>query len=128
MTLTPPWIDWIGLPHQAGADPTEGEAACCLVMAQRLLAAAGEVPFPINPQWYTWAATSNWRQIRLEFERLTYPTEPDPWTLVPMWGPPFGLGVLLPERMILIPHHTRGVIAAPLRAFIAPTFHRVRPQ
>ena len=25
-----PWHQWIGLPHQLGADPRDGEACCCL--------------------------------------------------------------------------------------------------
>lgn len=122
-----PWLEWIGLPHRPGADPTEGEAACCLVMAQRLLHLAGEEEFRITPEWYDWFAAGDWDRIEHEFRSLTYPCPAGRWALVPFWGPPFGLGVVLPDQLILIPHHTRGVIAAPFRAFSDLTFHRVLP-
>lgn len=129
MTAPLAWHRWIGLPHQVGADPEDGQGACCLLVAKRLLEAADEVPPPVSPAWYDWATEGDTARIREEFERLTLRlTGPEPWALVPFWGPPFGLGVVLDDcQLLLIPHHRRGVQAIPLRAFPTATFHRVRP-
>jgi hypothetical protein len=122
---------WLGLPHRIGADPREGEAACCLVMARILLEEAGQKPPPIE-QWIGMALEAAWEPLRDAFyrhtEQLAQP-EPLALTLLEDADGTLGLGTVITSRLLLAPVHKRGVTAIPL--FVLPaetTYHRLIPD
>lgn len=123
------WRQWLGLPHQIGADPTEGQGACCLRMAQALYAAAGR-PFP-NPQpFINLARCGEWRRLSFEFGRLCDPLPgPEPLALTLLRNPSEGLGIGIHlGTHLLLPHHRRGVVAIPADQLKPLPYHRPREQ
>lgn len=127
---TSTWLNWIGLPHVVGADPRQGQGACCLVMARILLTEAGQYFPDIEEQLLSLARAAHWDRLTKEFERHTERLEgPEPWSLTLIRNGPAGLGIgtVVPGEYLLLPHHRRGVRAIPISALRPLTFHRVRP-
>lgn len=126
--MEPIYHSWLGLPHVIGADPRDGEGACCLVMAKLLLEDAGFKMPPIDA-WIEMAKKGAWDPLRDAFYRNTTPVEyPIVWSLTLLDNPEggLGLGTVIPHRMLLAPIHDRGVTALPL--FSLPSdleFHKV---
>lgn len=124
------WRDWIGLPHEIGADPREGKAACCLRMTWILLSEAGVLLPPFQESWLTLAHAGRWGELEAVFRKHTELLPgPEPWsiTMIQNGKAGLGVGVFLPEGYLLLPHHRRGVLAAPLHILRPLQFHRVKP-
>lgn len=119
---------WLGLPHEIGADPRNGQAACCLVMAKILLEANGQSA-PSIDEWIEMARDGEWDLLRDAFYRNTEElpkAEPYSLTLLEDEQEGLGLGTVIPGRLLLVPLHKRGVGTIPLFALPSTTtFHRV---
>lgn len=123
------WLDWVGLPHEVGADPRAGKGACCLVMARLLLTEAGRYFPPIEDKLLALVRQSAWQSLTKKFAEYTEPlSDPEPWALTLIKNGPHGLGVgtVVPDGYLLLPHHRRGVTAVPMSVLRPLTFHRVR--
>lgn len=110
------WNAWIGLPHEIGADPREGRAACCLVIAQIVLQNAGyEVP-PLD-QMLQSARNRDWENLQSTFSELCAPV-PEPRipsiTLVNNGMNGLGVVTVVAPNTLLSINHKRGVITLPL--------------
>ena len=57
------WKNWIGLPHEFGADPELGKAADCLVMVWHILDEAGIEHPEFDYHWLELAKQERWRQL-----------------------------------------------------------------
>lgn len=108
------WPQWIGLPHQVGADPADGVAADCLIMAHRVRTAAG-LPTPtLDPMWFTLAAAGHWTHLEREWRRLMVRCEPEPYALLMHHQPScLGVGIALDDGILTV-HHRRGVQWLPI--------------
>ena len=119
------WEPWLGLPHKLGADPRDGNACCCLKLAEIVLREVG-LPVPqIDKKWYALARERCWLELYDEFQLLTQQTsERELWALVPfLTDRSFGIGVVIPNDMLLCVHHRYGVTAVPLDTVRDPTYH-----
>lgn len=129
MTLTE-WQDWIGLPHEIEADPREGRAACCVKVAGILLSNAG-LPFPeIDPAWYEQARAKRWEACLYAFQKHTEPIpEPELWSMawVTNGTAGYGIGTVVQNNMLLLPHHKRGVMAIPIHLIKPLDYFRLKP-
>ena len=120
------WQEWIGLPHRVGADPRDGQAACCLRMVYAIYEEVG-LPIPaFDSSWIRMAREKRWADLYEEFESVTYEIgDKELWALVPLIATDsFGIGVIVQDDMVLVPHHRRGVAAIPPAAMPPLTFHR----
>lgn len=111
------WRNWIGLPHEMEADPREGRAACCVRIAQILRKTAELASPEIDPKWFEHARLGHWSYCRACFDDLVTPApEQDLWSLAFVNNGPtqFGVGIVVQDRKLLLPHHRRGVMAIPL--------------
>lgn len=115
------WKEWIGLPHQIGADPREGKAACCLMIAKIILEDGG-MKFPVDEnEIIDLAKKKLWPTLRLVFEKQTQFIEtPEPYAVSLINNPSqgLGIGVVVEEAgnlFLLMPHHRRGVQAFPVK-------------
>lgn len=126
--MTSIYHPWLGLPHAIGADPREGQGACCLVMAALLLEDAGREMPPIE-RWLEMAQRGEWEPLRDAFYRHTEElaqAETYSLTLLEDINEGLGIGIVIPGRLLLAPLHTRGVSTIPLFAMPAETtYHRV---
>lgn len=108
------WHTWLGLPHQIGADPREGKAACCLVMAHILLSDAGLNPPPLEPMVRA-ALNSDWSALMNDYNDATRtvnaPERLAMTLLVTRKG--IGLGTVVEDGLLLVPHHRHGVVTFP---------------
>jgi hypothetical protein len=121
------WRKWIGLPHKIGADPRNGEAACCLIMAKIILEDAG-IKLPVDEnKMISLAEKKLWPTLSLVFEKKTeFIEKPEPYAVSLINNPTQGLGVgVVVEEAgnlyLLMPHHRRGVQAFPVR-MLRPEF------
>jgi hypothetical protein len=119
------WQDWIGLPHRIGADPRDGEAACCLQMVYAIYEEVG-LPIPeFDRAWIRMAKHGQWADLYEEFEAATTTADKELWALTPLIATDsFGIGVVVQDDLLLCPHHRRGVVAIPAVAMPSLTFHR----
>jgi hypothetical protein len=126
--MEPIYHAWLGLPHEIGADPRNGQGACCLVMAKILLEDAGRSAPPIE-DWIVMAKASDWGPLRDAFYRHTEElSKPEPFalTLLENGSDGLGLGTVIPNSLLLVPLHKRGVTTIPLYAMpVYTTYHRV---
>jgi hypothetical protein len=108
------WPQWIGLPHQVGADPADGVAADCLVMCHRLRTAAGLCTPPLDPMWFTIAAAGQWSELEREWRRLMVRCEPHPYAmLLSPQSSSLGVSIRLDDGILTV-HHRRGVQWLPI--------------
>lgn len=124
----PIWTDWLGLPHEIGADPRHGRAACCLVMAKVLLDQAG-LQTPEIDDWLKLARNRNWVQLQLAFDQHCEPViEPAVNTLTLMRNGVHGLGIgtVVSPELLILPHHRHGVITFPLHRLRFMQYRRLR--
>lgn len=120
------WHSWLGLPHRLGADPREGEACCCLKMAHIMMTDLGLNPPDIKTYWKDLARQHRWSDLYEEFQLVTVesPNAEELWTLVPLMTPmSFGIGVVVPDRLLLGVHHRQGVTTVPLDKLRTPSYH-----
>ena len=113
------WHQFIGLPHGLAADPLDGIAADCLLVAFRTLEAAGRSHPPVDPYWFQLAAEGRWTKLGELCRRVFIPIEkPEPFAIALIDNGPMGLGVgIHVDDGILITHHRRGVVWIPIRSF-----------
>jgi hypothetical protein len=113
------WDDWIGLPHQTGADPRQKKAACCLVMA-KILHESESLKFPAIDGMIFAAKNSHWDLLLCTFlanvTKIVTPTKMS-LVLIESWPHGIGIGTVLPTGKVLIPVHGRGVSEIPVRCF-----------
>lgn len=123
------WRSWIGLPHVIGSDPRDGQAGCCLVMASVVLGASG-VKLPLGlDHWLGLAKEGSWEALALGFRFFTSPLQAPQelaLTLLDNGVHGLGLGVVVEPRWLLTCHHSRGVIAVPIRALRPTDFRQVQ--
>jgi len=119
------WQDWIGLPHRIGADPRDGQAACCLRMAYAIYEEVGLASPEFDPTWIRMAKQGRWADLYEEFQSVTYEIGSEElWALVPLIATDsFGIGIVVQDGLLLCPHHRRGVFAIPVTALGPQTFH-----
>jgi len=110
------WRTWIGLPHEFGADPRDGKAADCLVMAWRVLDAAQAPHPPLNPAWLERARQGRAADLIQVWRDATVRVDPPTEYAIAIFGTAYGaLGVgILVEAGCLTVHHRRGVCWVPL--------------
>lgn len=113
--MEPIWSEWLGLPHAIGADPREGRAACCLVICKVVLDAAG-YQTPSIDHWLELAKQGEWIHLQLAFDKHCYPV-PEPqlhaMALIRNGSHGLGLGIVVEDSRLLLPHHRKGVITLP---------------
>jgi hypothetical protein len=126
--MTIDWSDWLGLPHRIGADPREGKAACCLVIARIVLQDAGLATPPID-QMIEQAQAGDWIPLQRQFysfcEATTAP-ELHSITLLRNGAAGLGVGTIVAPNTLLTLHHRRGVIALPVNRLRLLKFYRVK--
>lgn len=113
------WRRYIGLPHVFGADPDAGEGADCLRMVFNLLEDLGRPHPPFDTKWLTLAERGYWHELQSIWTTLTAPSDtPEDGTVTLFRNGKHGLGVgIVIDNGLLMVHHKRGVIWAPLNAF-----------
>lgn len=122
------WRRFIGLPHGLGADPHQGEAADCLLVACAVLAEAGQ-PYPtVNPHWFELARNARWDELQSIWREFTEPVSgPEPYAVTLIKNGPAGLGVgVVVDDGLVITHHKRGVTWVPLSALRPLTYARFK--
>jgi hypothetical protein len=73
-TATDHWKRYLGLPHGTGADPEDGHAADCLLLAFRVLDML-EAPHPaVDPNWFNMAEQMDWAPLKALFDATTEPS------------------------------------------------------
>lgn len=106
------WRDWLGLPHVIGADPRDGQGACCLVMAAVLHEQAGT---PFRPglvaDLLTLVRAKAWDSLRQQFNaRTEADLDPRPLSMTLIQNSKtLGIGIMVEDTVLLVPHHLRGV-------------------
>lgn len=124
------WTRWLGLPHAIGADPREGKAACCVRIALILNKNAG-LPSPEpDPEWFDHARAGHWGYCRRLFELNSEPIEePELWSMawVTNGSQGFGIGTVVQDNKLLLPHHRRGVMVVPLHLLKKLEYFKTKP-
>ncbi len=123
------WHPWLGLPHRIGADPRNGEACCCLRMAQIIMEEIGRDPPEIDPRWENLARERRWTDLYEEFQLIAIKAAVDEelWSLVPLLTPAsFGIGVVVPDKLLLVVHHRQGLTTVPLLQLKSPLYYNLR--
>jgi hypothetical protein len=126
--MTSDWRQWLGLPHEIGADPREGRAACCLVITTLLLTEAGLQPPDPGP-WIEMARRGDYASIQLEVERYFEPIEnPEllSFALIRNGIHGLGVGIVVEPNTLLLVHHKKGVIALPIDRLRLLQYNRLR--
>lgn len=123
------WTKWLGLPHEIEADPRDGRAACCVKVAHNLLTNAG-LPTPVlDPRWFDEARAGHWSYCQWVFQQFVEPSpEPDLWSVAWVTNGPvgFGIGTVVQDNKLLIPHHRRGVTLIPIQCLRKLEYFRVK--
>jgi hypothetical protein len=122
------WKRWIGLPHEFGADPEDGQAADCLLMVWRILDDAG-IPHPVFDQhWLEMAKQKRWAELETMWTDATTELEhAEPYAVTLIRNGPAGLGVgIVLDGGLLLVHHRRGVRWVPLSFMTSLRFYRFR--
>ena len=119
------WHSWLGLPHRLGADPREGQACCCLKMAHIMMDDLGLNPPEIEPHWEELARQRLWVDLYEEFQLVTREAVVEQlWALVPILTPKsFGIGVVVPDKLLLVAHHRLGLTTVPLSKLHSPSYY-----
>lgn len=118
---------WIGLPHETGADPDDGKAADCLVIARKVLVDQG-YDFPaLDPAWFHAAQQGDWRTLHKVW--TTYMERTDaatPGSLCLYYNPHshLGVGVFIDQGFLTV-SHSRGVVWRPV-ALVKGTLWRLK--
>lgn len=122
-----PYHRWIGLPHKLGADPADGEAADCLMVAYRVLLEAGIKCPSIKKEWIDLAASGEWVKLEDQWNLIMEPIEtPEQYALSMSRNDEtgFNIGVVVDDGVLFV-HHRKGVAWMPL-SFVRASFWRVR--
>ena len=110
------WKRWIGLPHEFGADPCDGQSADCVLMVWRILDDAGIGHPEFNAYWLEMARQKRWGELELMWTEATTQLEQAEEHAVTLFrNGPAGLGVgIVVDGGLLLVHHRRGVRWVPL--------------
>lgn len=120
------YLRWIGLPHVIGADPDDGVAADCLLMACKVRNAAGLPTPPLNDEWFSMAKRGHWSRLKLEWVRLMEPCEPEAYSFCLYQNAVcFGVGVVVDGGVLRL-DHKRGVQWVPLSLELHRQFWKPR--
>lgn len=98
------WANFVGLPHEIGADPRHGRGADCLLTVFAVRDDLGLYTPPAELRWFSLARKSRWEELLQEFLASTYPTHRAPGRLrlfTQETGREFGLGVSVEGGMLL---------------------------
>jgi hypothetical protein len=123
------WTQWLGLPHRFGADPEDGQAADCVIMAVRVLQELGHHHPPIEEQWWALAAANEWAELRCRWEAATRPVEAaseGALTLINNGHRGLGVAVVVAYGLLFV-HHRAGVAWLPLGLVRQDLQYRVVP-
>ena len=122
------WKRWIGLPHEFGADPCDGQAADCVLMVWRILDDAGIEHPEFNAYWLEMARQKRWGELELMWtEATTQLEQPEEHAVTLFRNGPAGLGVgIVVDGGLLLVHHRRGVRWVPLSFMPSLRFYRFR--
>lgn len=125
---TPAWRRFIGLPHVLAADPYQGEAADCMLVACAVVAEAGRPSPAIDPKWFELARAGEWATLQSIWAEITEPLDgPEPYAVALIDNGPTGLGVaVVVDDGLLITHHRRGVTWVPLGALKPLSYARFK--
>lgn len=122
------WRAWLGLPHEIGADPRDGSAACCLVMTTIILQDKGFNTPPID-DWLVAAKAGNYAEILYQLEKCIEPiTTPEMYafTIFRNGRSGLGVGIVIESNTLLLVHHRKGVITLPLDRLRLMRYNRLR--
>lgn len=121
------WLPWLGLPHVIGADPRDGEGACCLVMTHILLTDAGLSPPPLEPM-IAMAKAGEVSNLEAAYNQATEAIAGPENLAMTMFQTEIGVGVgiVVDSNFVLIPHHKSGVKAISLRALTRQPWRRLK--
>ena len=122
------WHQWIGLPHEFGADPREGVGADCVLMAWLILDDAG-IPHPsFDAEWLDMARQGLWADLERLWDEATVQLEaPAPYAVTLFRNGPNGLGVgIVVDSGLLLVHHRRGVRWVPFDFMPQLRFYKFR--
>ncbi len=121
------WASWRGLPHEIGADPRDGRAACCLVIAVLTLEAHGLKPPPLEPLVEA-ARSSDWYALEEVFRehcvQIPEPVVPSITLLRNSWG--LGIGTVIAPNTLMTLDHKRGVITLPINRLRCLQFYTIK--
>ena len=110
--MMPFWSTWVGLPWQWGADPRDGEGACCFRSSQAVRETLGlSWPAERMQGWYELARADQWQQLRHDWTKNTYEVQaPKAGTLLQFEKEDgsFGVGCLVsPSAAVIVKHESR---------------------
>ena len=111
------WRNYLGLPHEFGADPADGVAADCVILTWHVLQAAGVYCPRLDSNWFVMAKAGKADELVRIYKRLTYEIdEPEEYavTLFDNGESGLGMGVVVDGGLLMV-HHRRGVCWLPIR-------------
>jgi hypothetical protein len=122
------WKRWIGLPHEFGADPCDGQAADCVLMVWRMLDDAGIEHPEFKAYWLDMAKQKRWAELETMWnDSTTQLQQPEEHAVTLFRNGPAGLGVgIVVDGGLLLVHHRRGVRWVPLSFMPSLRFYRFR--
>lgn len=121
------YYKWIGLPHEFGADPDDGQGADCLIMAHKILSSVGAPCPPLASEWIELAREQKWGKLQMEWDRYMISVEkPDRYDLhmVRTEETGFSISTVVDDGIVFVSHR-KGVAWIPL-GLVQGNFWRVR--
>lgn len=112
------WRSWVGLPWRLYADPRTDRAACCFRTTQAAREEMGMYwPTEKMDRWYSMANNNEWIDLRNEWDEHTYIVDGPPRagliTKFDCSDGSFGLGVLVPDNVLIAVKHKGRLCALP---------------
>lgn len=126
--VTPYWEPWLGLPHEIGADPRDGKAACCLVIAQIVLTNAN-YSFPPLSKLLRLVKDQDWIGLQQTFYDCCNPVktaEVHAISLIRNKNRGLGLATVVAPNTLITIHHHKGVITLPVDRLHFLRFYKVK--
>lgn len=115
---------FLGLKHEFGADPRDGKAADCLLLAFALLDEAGVHHPPIDQNWFELGRVGMWETLAMEWQKQTVELDgPEPWAVALHWNRPrlnhprLGISTVVENESnlgIVVVNAKKGVVWLPL--------------
>lgn len=121
------WSVWRGLPHEIGADPRDGLAACCLVIAVLVLESHGVKAPPVAPLVAA-AKRADWDALEDVFLTHCVPISEPVVPSITLLRNSFGLGIgsVIAPNTLLTVDHKRGVITLPINRLRFLQYHVIK--
>lgn len=118
---------YLGLPAQLQADPRDGKAADCLLLAFAILDDLGK-PHPApEAAWFDAVTAGRWWELEALWRRYTRPLNGPCTGAVTLLeskrstGHRLGVGTVVDDHLVMV-HPRKGVVAAPVEAFPSFTY------